>query len=317
MKINRVQFQPGLSMFAFLERYGTEEKCESALAAARWPKGFVCPHCSSDKAWSFRRGRQPYRECASCGYQCSMLVGTMFQATKVPLRCWFLAMQLLTQSKNNVAALELRRQLGVSYPTAWLIKHKIMEAMRLREADRRLSGRVEIDDAYLGGELSGGTPGRGSENKVPFVAAVQTVGLKHLPDRVCLAQLPFRRQAVAEFCQQHLALPLTVVSDGLDCFKAAGEVGIHKRIVTGGGKDSAEHSQFSAVNIVLSNLKTAMSGTYHAFKFAKYAPRYLAEMQYRFNRRYRLDTLLSRLVVALVSASPRRLALIRAPELPC
>ncbi len=65
-----------------------------------------------------------------------------------------MAMQLLSQAKNNVAALELRRQLGVSYPTAWLMKHKIMEAMRLREADRQLHGRVEIDDAYLGGERS-------------------------------------------------------------------------------------------------------------------------------------------------------------------
>jgi hypothetical protein len=72
--------------------------------------------------------------------------------------------------------LELRRQLGVSYPTAWLMKHKIMEAMRQAEEDRQLCGRVEVDDAYLGGERSGGKTGRGSENKVPFVPAVQTIG---------------------------------------------------------------------------------------------------------------------------------------------
>jgi len=87
---------------------------------------------------------------------------------------WFLAMHLLTQSKNNVAALELMRHLGVCYKTAWLIKHKLMEVMRVREDSRVLDGRVEIDDAYLGGELAGGKSGRGSENKVPFIAAVQT-----------------------------------------------------------------------------------------------------------------------------------------------
>ena len=66
------------------------------------------------------------------------------------------------------------RHLGVCYKTAWLIKHKLMEVMREREDSRVLDGRVEIDDAYLGGELAGGKSGRGSENKVPFIAAVQT-----------------------------------------------------------------------------------------------------------------------------------------------
>lgn len=76
--------------------------------------------------------------------------------------------------KNNVSALELKRQLGVSYRSAWLIKHKIMQVMRLAEDRSELDGRIEIDDAYLGGEFSGGKTGRGADNKVPFVAAVQT-----------------------------------------------------------------------------------------------------------------------------------------------
>jgi hypothetical protein len=159
----------------------------------------------------------------------------MFEGSKLPLRVWFLAMQLISQAKNNVAALELRRQLGVSYPTAWLMKHKLMESMRLREQDRQLSGRVEVDDAYLGGERSGGKPGRGSENKVPFVIALQTVrgGAPHL---LCMAQLPFRRTAIAEFAAAHLVRPLTAVSDGLDRLRAAAGHSVHERIVSGGGK---------------------------------------------------------------------------------
>ena len=102
-----------------------------------------------------------------------MISGTIFEATKLPLTTGFLAMHLLTQSKNNVSALELKRHLGVSYPTAWAIKHKLMQVMRDRDEGWGLTGRVEIDEAYLGGEHAG-TPGRGSENKVPFVAAVQT-----------------------------------------------------------------------------------------------------------------------------------------------
>jgi hypothetical protein len=109
---------------------------------------------------------------APCHRQCSVISGTIFEATKLGLSRWFLAMHLLTQSKNNVAALELMRHLGVCYKTAWLMKHKLMEVMRVREDDRLLDGRVEIDDAYLGGERSGCKAGRGSEKKVLFVAAV-------------------------------------------------------------------------------------------------------------------------------------------------
>ena len=75
------------------------------------------------------------------------MVLTIFESTKLALRRWFLAMHLLTQSKNNVSALELMRQLGVCYKSAWLLKHKLMEVMRVREAPRQLNGRVEIDDA--------------------------------------------------------------------------------------------------------------------------------------------------------------------------
>lgn len=316
MAANYVQMQPGLSMFEFLQRYGTEEQCEAAVEAARWPSGFVCPRCEAGSCWAFRRGGHPYRECTGCGYQCSLIAGTMFQASKLPLTRWFMAMQLLSQAKNNVAALELRRQLGVSYPTAWLLKHKIMEAMRQAECERQLHGRVELDDAYLGGERSGGKPGRGSENKVPFVLAVQTTD-DGRPHQVCAAQLPFRRGAIAEFCAAHLLRPLTVVSDGLDCFTAAARSGVHQRIVTGGGKASVREPEFASVNILLGNLKTAITGTYHAFEFAKYAPRYLAEFQFRFNRRYRMHAMLPRILRAIVSAEPLSTALLRAPETAC
>ena len=83
-------------------------------------------------------------------------------------------MYLLGQSKTNVSALELMRHLGVSYPAAWRLKHKLMQAMLQDELPRMLKQVVQLDDAYLGGERNGGKAGRGSENKRPFVVAVQT-----------------------------------------------------------------------------------------------------------------------------------------------
>jgi ribosomal protein L37AE/L43A len=313
MAMNRVQFQRGLSMAEFMDQYGSDAHCEAALIASRWPQGFACPVCGAPASCSFRRQGRLYWQCASCRHQCSVISGTIFESTKLPLTRWFLAMHLLTQAKNNVSALELKRHLGVSYPTAWLVKHKLMEVMRLREDGRQLTGRVEIDDAYLGGERTGGKTGRGSENKVPFIAAVQTTE-DGKPVVACFVQASFTKQAVEQFAAKSLVRPLTVVSDGLWCFTAAEGAGVHERIVTGGGKASVKLPQFKAVNTVLSNLKTAMAGTYHAVKIAKYAHRYLAEVQYRFNRRFDLRSILQRLVRVAASTEPRTRAFIREAE---
>jgi ribosomal protein L37AE/L43A len=314
MTMNRVQFQPGLSMAEFLERYGSVEQCEAALIESRWPSGFACPACGGGHSSSFRRQGLLYFQCTACRHQCSVISGTIFGATKLPLTRWFLAMHLLTQSKNNVAALELMRHLGVCYKTAWLIKHKLMEVMRVREQGRQLDGRVEIDDAYLGGERSGGKTGRGSENKVPFVAAVQTTP-DGQPQFACLRQQPFTTEAMAMFAASSIAPSATVVSDGLWCFAGVQMVGAeHERIVTGGGKASTALPQFRAVNTFLGNLKRALGGTYHAFDFAKYAHRYLAEAQYRYNRRFNLRSILPRLLRAACLTTPQPAAAIRAAE---
>ncbi len=314
MTMNRVQFQPGLSMAEFMDQYGSDDRCEAALIESRWPQGFYCPACGCGHSSSFRREGRLYFQCAACRHQCSVISGTIFEATKLPLSRWFLAMHLLTQSKNNVAALELKRHLGVCYKTAWLIKHKLMEVMRVREESRQLDGRVEIDDAYLGGERTGGKAGRGSENKVPFLAAVQTTP-DGQPQFMCLRQQPFTSDEVAVFAARSIAPSATVVSDGLWCFGAVQIVGAeHKRIVTGSGKASTTMPQFRAINTVLGNLKRSLSGTYHAFDFAKYAHRYLAEAQYRFNRRFNLRSILARLLRAATVTSPMPSLLIRAAE---
>ena len=100
MKMNRIQFQPGLSMPEFFERYATEAQCQAALQAARWPRGFVCPKCGGEARTQFVRGGLPYWQCGVCPHQTSLISGTMFEASKLSLRRWFLAMQLLTQSRR-------------------------------------------------------------------------------------------------------------------------------------------------------------------------------------------------------------------------
>jgi hypothetical protein len=94
-----------------------------------------------------------------------------FEATKLALTIWFQAIYMISQAKTGLSALALKRQIGISYLTSWMIHHELMHAMRQRDDHYLLGGLVQIDDAYLGGELSWGEAGRGSENMVHFVAA--------------------------------------------------------------------------------------------------------------------------------------------------
>jgi len=140
MPQNRIQFQPGMSLNAFIEQYGTEAQCEQALERARWPQGFVCPQCGAREHSRFLADGRAYWQCATCRTQHTVTSGTLFHASKLPLTTWFQAIYLVTQNKNSISALSLKRHLGVAYTTAWRVKHKLLEAMRQRESHRLLDG---------------------------------------------------------------------------------------------------------------------------------------------------------------------------------
>jgi len=317
MSMNRIQFQPGLSMPEFIKQYGTEAQCEEALVKTRWPTGFFCPKCKHTKHCILQSKKRLTFQCNACHHQTSLIAGTLFQGTNLSLTVWFLAIYFISQAKTGLSALALKRHLGVSYPTAWLIQHKLMQAMAEREDQYLLSGHVQIDDAYLGGERSGGKAGRGSENKIPFVAAVSVDEEGH-PLRIKLTPVSgFTLKAITDWSKNHLSSDCTVLSDGLACFNAVGDAGYrHTRVVCGGRKPN-ELPEFNWVNTVLGNVKTGLNGAYHAFDFSKYAHRYLATIAYRFNRRFILKTLPERLLIAAVGTKPRTGAWLRLAEDPC
>ena len=150
MARNRVQTQKGYSLVQFMDEYGSEDKCTQALFRWRWPNGFVCPRCEHTGHW--RHQSRALYQCRRCRHQDSLTAGTILANTKLPLRTWFLAMYLMTQTKNGISALERSRQLSVSYNTAWKVKHKLMQVMKERDDTRPLGGWVQLDDAYWGGQ---------------------------------------------------------------------------------------------------------------------------------------------------------------------
>ena len=180
-----------------------------------------------------------------------------------------------------------------------------MQAMVERDARYTLSGDVQVDDAYLGGELAGGKAGRGSENKVPFVAAL-SLSPEGQPRFIKMAPIPgFTRKAIANWAQGDLSPGCVVRSDGLACFAGVTDADCQHQVIIAGGRKPKDLPEFCWINTVLGNLKTSLGGAYHAFDFAKYGTRNDGAFAYRFNRRFRLDTITTRLIVAAATTGPR------------
>lgn len=302
MSRNKVQFQKGISLSDFLALYGTEAQCEQALFAWRWPQGFVCPECGHEGHCVLERGLY---QCHRCRRQTSLTAGTLLAGTKLPLTKWLLGIYLLTQSKNGISALEMSRQLGICYNSAWLMKHKLMQAMLEREQSRSLDGVIQMDDAYWGGRRRGYKRGRGTRGKTPFVAAVATDPASGKPLTMRMDRVKgFRSREIGRWSRKHLKSGAHVRSDGLACFNAVQQAGCtHEALVTSGPKGRQHRKAFIWVDTMLGNIKNAMHGTYRAIR-AKHLPRYLAEFTYRFNRRFDLVGMVGRLGTAAALTPP-------------
>ena len=304
MARNGIQFQKGLSLLDFQRLYGTEELCVAALEQTRWPTGFCCPRCASHQ-YGIVYGRRLKRyQCRICRHQATVISGTILQATKLPLTVWFLAFYLIGQAKTGISSLELSRHLGVNYDTAWLLHNKIMKAMSEREDSYVLLGKIQIDDAYLGGERPGGKPGRGSENKVPIVAAISLNNAGHPIYTKITPVSGFTSEALAKWASQHLAPGCAVLSDGLACFRSVTTIGCRHEAVVSRGRHPKDLPEFRWINILLGNLKTSISGALHAFNYDKYAKRYLGGYCYRFNRRFEMKEMTDRVANAVCCCKP-------------
>jgi transposase-like protein len=268
----------------------------------RWPNGFVCPQCGG-KAHSYTAVRRIF-QCSSCRKQTSARAGTIFHKSSTPLTKWFLSMHLITAAKNDISSLELSRQIGVKWDTAWLIKQKLMEVMQQRNSIYKLAGDVQIDDAYLGGEKPAkpGKTGRGAEGKLPVVIAVATRDGK--PVHMQLRRVPaFMQEALKDYAAANIEPGSWIVSDGLNCFPGVKNAGMkHLPIVTGGGRP--KHPFFWWVNIGLGNLKSAIIGTCRSFD-EQHADRYLAAYEWRFNRRFDRAQNLERLARVALETLPK------------
>jgi transposase-like protein len=280
-----------MTLMQIMERFPDDDKARAHLEKIRWQNGIVCPHCECADQSKFSpiaanlktKVRAGLRYCSACGKQFTCTVGTIFEDSHIPLRKWVIAWYLLCASKKGISALQVQRMLDLgSYRTAWMMMHKIRYALQDPSFSKKLTGTVEVDETFIGGERKG--RGRGYRgNKTAVVALVQRGGdvRSQVVERV---SGPSLQKAVRD----HVEEGATVMSDDYRGYRGVATTHKHYAINHSGKQYvKREKGVLITTNTVegyFSLLKRGVVGTFHHVS-KKHLPLYLAEFNHRYNNR--------------------------------
>ncbi len=299
-----------MSLLDFQDRFATEQACWDYLVKMRWPDGVKCSNCADSKL-DFLRTRKVF-ECRHCRKQIYITAGTAFHRSRISLRKWFWAIFFMATSKKGVSMLYLQKQLRLgSYRTAWLMGHKIRQAMVQRDALYTLGGTVEVDEIFIGGKQSLEERRVNGNNKTPFLIAVEE-NSNGGPRFLSFEELEtIYEEHVVPSIKKNIRIGSKIKSDGGGAYIKAKKEGYeHERSVEMRNPEQT-HEHLKWVNTITSNLKRYLLSTHHGV-FPKYRKVFLAEFAYRFNRRYWPSQAFERLLYACIYSNPVTLPALRA-----
>lgn len=271
--------------------FSTPDKCRELLERLRWPEGVTCPRCK-DRRVSRMKDYARF-ECVGCQYQFTVMSGTIFHDSHMPLPMWFLAVLLIVEAKKGMSAMQLKRTLWGehkgSYKTAWYLCHRIRRAMATAEKTM-LYGTVEMDETFIGGVQRGhqDKPGFGKSTKQIVVGLRQRGGdvrFFHADD--------IKTGTLAQYIKDNVSEDVDVImTDEFNAYpgamKKTGLTARHKTIKHKAKIYVDGEIHTNTVESAFSLLKRGIIGTWHRIS-AKHLEAYLEEMQFRFNRRGRSD----------------------------
>lgn len=289
--------QEKLSFFDFQQRFATEQACESHLFSMKWPNDFICPKCGCTKFYTTHTRRLPLYACQQCGHQTTATVGTVMEKTRTDLRKWFWAIYLAAEDKRGLSAVFLAEQISVTYKTAWLMLHKIREAMGKRDKCYRLAGLVEMDDAFFGAPTEGGKRGRGTD-KATVVVGLSLTSSGH-PEYVKMQVIPdVSGETLKDFAEDALAPHAEIHCDGYRSYQSLTDKGFKVDSIKFDPKKNPDHLHW--IHTIISNAKAFIGGTFHGLD-KKHLQTYLNEFCYRFNRRHFKGEIFNRLLASCAS----------------
>ena len=283
ININFAKFN---SLIAIAEYFSSEDICKATIAQQRWANGeAVCPYCGSTHCHKCSDGRYI---CKSCQNKFSVLVGTIFENTKISLRKWFMAMYLISSHKKGISSCQLARDINVTQKTAWFILHKV-RGLYGQNDSTVLSNEVEMDEMYLGGRETNkheskkveGTQGRSTKTKTPIFGMLERDGkvvAMKVEDTKGATLMPIVSQFVEEGA--------TTYTDEASIYNKLAENGYDHMFINHGKREyvRANDIHTNSIEGFWGHFKRVIFSTYHCVS-KDYLQRYIDEQLYRWNTR--------------------------------
>jgi transposase-like protein len=273
-----------MELIKMVGRFDTKGKCIAYLEKQRWPNLPICPYCGSVK--SSKKTQEFRHTCNDCGRSYSVLVGTIFESTKLPITKWFVAIFLILNAKKGISSLQLARDLNVNKNTAWFLQKRIRQAMQ--DNNCILRGIVEIDETYVGGSLSNKhyikkqEPGKyyksGMEHMVPVLGMIEREG------KIILKVIEKASgKEIKPIIQSKVASESTIITDGFGGYYGLKDH-FKKHVVLNHSQDNRSINQYNTCTLegFWTLLKRSYIGQYH--KISKYHLQdYLNELAFKQN----------------------------------
>lgn len=297
--------KPRLTLRQVERMFATEDACKTALRDLRWPDGVRCPRCGEDKR-VYRAGEDFRWKCKGCnknGYRFSVLTGTVFENTNIPLSTWFRVIFLMVSSKKGMSALQIHRMIDPvrgskgSYKTAWYMCHRIRAAME--DPQGPLSGIVEVDETYIGGKDRNRHKGKKSADlraagKADGFAKVGVIGAVERNGNVVTAvigdpEAPTKSDFVRKVVSKKVKL---LATDKDHAYRYVRRGMPHKTVDHGRGEYVRGIVHTNTIESFWSLVKRGVMGSFHHVS-EEYMPLYLDEFSWRFNHRHDPDIFFS------------------------
>ncbi|SRR6266481_2969707 len=278
------------------DMFSSDEKCRELLERLRWPNGPECPRC---KTQELARLSEKLTYCKECDYQFSVTAGTIFHDSHLPLIKWFVTTLLLCEARKGMSANQIKRTVGLSYKTAWYLCHRIRKAMATCERPM-LSGTVEMDETYVGGQQKGWKDSHKSKEIVIGIRERNgELRFFHAQD----VKIGTLRQYIKDNISEDVDVLMT---DEFASYKYAVKsrpLEEKHKTINHSKKEYVRGDVYTnTVENAFSLLKRGIMGSWHKIS-AKHLPAYLAEMEFRFNRRNKDDLFLDT-IRHMITADP-------------
>lgn len=284
----------GMNILEFTDKFKDDNSCKEYLAYYKWANGFVCPKCG---CLHHHQSKNPYiRRCRDCYHVDSVTAGTLFHKVKFGLRKAFTMVFMMTTTSKGQSANQFAKTLSINKDTAWLFAQKIRHAMDSSQ-QYPLTGKVEVDEAFIGGKEEG-NQGRGNKTKETIVVAIEKTKDESGTKRAYAMKINnTSSEELKKIFEAHISTQAQVLTDKWTGYSPLKETYQITQEKSKGGEN------FELMHRFIQGLKSWLRGIYHSVD-SRYLQVYLDEYAYRFNRNLWKESIFDNLIKRMMDSKP-------------